>query len=116
MSQGSAPTPAERVWTVPCFVRADSGELLRDPGQVREAMLELAGILMRIGGMVQMVTRREEISPGAIETTEVIVRWRSYAPVTPLPADAEEALEAAGAQEAEEVEEQPVAEQEPALA
>lgn len=113
----STSTPAERVWSVPCFVRdPQTGAWLRDPGEVREAMIELAAILMRIGGMCSQITRRTELVPGSgvIETTEIIFRWRSYSPVQKLPDEAEQALEDLGAEETTDAELEEQAEPVPA--
>lgn len=82
--------PAERVWTVDTFFVRQvqdpaTGQLVPewvpDPNALPNALLELNGLLTRVGGVVQMATRRREISPGRVETIAVVFRWRSFVPV-----------------------------------
>lgn len=82
--------PAERIWTVDTyFVRQVADpvtgqpvtEWVPDPTALPNALLELNGLLTRVGGVVQTATRRREISPGRVETIAVVFRWRSFVPV-----------------------------------
>jgi hypothetical protein len=72
---------SERLWTVPCFVRTDDGELLPDTQAVASAMFECQAILTRVGGVMSLAAKRVEISPGRFETTAIVVRWQSFVPV-----------------------------------
>lgn len=73
--------PQEKVWRVEAVVRADNGEILRDPVAVREGMLELGAILSRVGGTAALVAERNEVEPGRVETTAIIVRYRTFSPI-----------------------------------
>lgn len=77
--------PAERIWIVDHFVTKDDGlggtEYIPDPAAVNNGMLEIGAILSRVGGVVTLATRRQEISPGRVETVATVVRWRSFVPL-----------------------------------
>lgn len=74
--------PAERIWTIDIFHQdPQTGEWFPDEKALPNALLELIGIMTRVGGVFQMGTRRYEIAPGRIETVGVVIRWRSFAPV-----------------------------------
>jgi len=80
------PTPSERTWTVPCYVTTAEGDLLPDPQGLASALYEVQAILTRVGGVIQMGTKRESIPvppgyPEQIATTAVVVRWKAFAPV-----------------------------------
>lgn len=73
--------PAERVWTVPVGFVDDAGSYVPDGQALATSLLEIQGLLLRVGGVVQIATRRQEIAPGRIETTAIVYRWRSFVPV-----------------------------------
>jgi hypothetical protein len=82
--------PSERVWEVDCFVVDHAqGIVLPDPVAVRESMFEVQAILTRLGGVVQIGSKRDENypSPGQVSTTKLLFRWQSFAPISP-PEDA----------------------------
>ena len=55
--------PSERDWIVETWlVDEQTGEWFPDPNALPKALLELNGILSRIGGVVQIGTRRMEIA------------------------------------------------------
>lgn len=74
-------TPAERVWTVPTGYVDDNGLWVPDVNALTTALLELQGLMFRVGGVMQIATRRQEIAPDRIETTAMVFRWRSFVPV-----------------------------------
>jgi hypothetical protein len=74
--------PSERIWIVETyFVDPSDGQYKHDPHALPNALLELVGTLTRIGGVVQVATRRVEIAQGRTETVAVVFRWRSFVPV-----------------------------------
>lgn len=87
MSETAAPiapdpthtTPKERVWEINCFIATEQG-LLPDPGEVERCMIEVGAVLQRIGGVMSLATLREEISPGRVVTTKILVKWQSFVP------------------------------------
>lgn len=78
----TTPPPAERVWTVvTARHNAVTGSVEADPAALGVALAELQGILLRLGGVVQFATRRQEVEPGRVETLAVVIRWRSFVPI-----------------------------------
>lgn len=68
----------ERIW----IINADeSGEV--NPAELADAMFEVAGILRRIGGAVQMISRRRRVleEPPLYLTERVDVMWAPHAPL-----------------------------------
>lgn len=106
--------PSERVWTVELFVpNPETGAPEHDPAALPNALLELVGLMARVGGVVQMASRRAEVAPGRIETIGVVFRWQSFVPVDkggqePPPAEAADPGEAEEFAEVAEDEGQPV--------
>jgi len=83
-------TPAERIWTVDTYYVREVADPITgqpvtqwvpDPNALPIALAELNGLMTRVGGVVQMATRRHEISKGRVETVAVVFRWRSFVPV-----------------------------------
>lgn len=94
--------PAERVWTVDTkLFDVESQQWLDVPNALVNALLEVNGLMLRIGGVLQIASRRHEIAQGRIETIALIFRWRSFVPVDhsqvapPLEQDGTEAQAAA---------------------
>lgn len=74
--------PAERIWTVNTYyIDSATKQYVPDPEALPTALLELNGLMTRVGGVMQMATRRAEIAPGRVETLAVVFRWRSYVPL-----------------------------------
>lgn len=74
--------PAERTWIVEHYRVNERGELVEDPSALTNALLELYGLLHRVGGVVQIATRRRELYEGGpIITAATVYRWRSFVPV-----------------------------------
>ena len=73
--------PAERIWTVNTYYVDKQGQYVHDPDALPNALLELNGLMARVGGVMQMATRRTEIAPGRVETLAVVFRWRSFVPM-----------------------------------
>lgn len=68
----------ERIW----LIEADeTGEV--DPRELAEAMMEVAGILRRIGGAVKMIARRRQVieDPPLYLTERIDVMWAPHAPL-----------------------------------
>jgi hypothetical protein len=97
--------PRPRLWVVEAD--PETGEL--DPEQITEAIVEAATIVNRVGGVVLIASRREELPPdtwgvpveGVYGTTALVVKWESYAPVprpqpAPEPEEAPEPVAVAG--------------------
>jgi hypothetical protein len=77
-----APTnPSERVWVVPVGFVDENGQWIPDVNALTTGLLELQGLLFRVGGVMQIATRRQEVAPERIETTALVFRWRSFVPV-----------------------------------
>lgn len=96
-------TPSERVWEINCYLATTTGELIPDPVELERAMVACGAILERIGGVMSLIAAREEIAPGRLVTTKILVRWNSFAPkvqgtVTPPAVDAVEEEPAAASQ------------------
>lgn len=72
-------TPSERIWEINCFLATEQG-LIPDPGEVERAMIECGAILQRIGGVMSLASVREEVAPGRLVTTKLLVRWQSFVP------------------------------------
>lgn len=95
MPEQQPPTPSKRTWIVQCFFRnAVTGEMLRDEQtaqlvpdhqEVTAAFIEARAILRRQGGVMSIGTKREEIvgEPGRVETTELLFRHETFAPIVP---------------------------------
>lgn len=75
-----ATKPSERVWEIDCFVPTEHG-LLADPLEVDRGMAEVGAILRRIGGVVSLASLREEIEPGRVVTTKILVRHQTFVPL-----------------------------------
>ncbi len=98
MTEQPPTKPSERTWTVPCFFRnQETGEFLRDPDtgalipdhqETAAAYAEARAILRRTGGVMQVGTKREEVEPGRIETTELLFRHQAFVPIVQEPAPA----------------------------
>jgi predicted component of type VI protein secretion system len=73
-------TPSERVWEINCYLATQTGELIPDPVELERAMVACGAVLQNIGGVMSMAAAREEISPGRVATTRILVRWHSFAP------------------------------------
>ena len=75
--------PGERIWTVDLWGQhPETLEWMPYPPEVIvNSLLELEGTLRRIGGVVQIASRRFEISPGRVETIALVYRWRSFVPL-----------------------------------
>jgi hypothetical protein len=102
----TTPPPAERVWTVVTARQNPiTGAVEADPAALGVALAELQGILLRLGGVVQFATRRQQLDDGRVETLAVVVRWRSFSPVDraqqapPVEQDGTEAQAAADSRE-----------------
>jgi hypothetical protein len=99
-------TPSERVWEINCYLSTEQG-LLPDPLELDRAMIACGAILANIGGVMSLGTVREEISPGRVATTRILVKWQSFTPrmqgvvapvlTAPEPASAEPEAAAASA-------------------
>jgi hypothetical protein len=73
-------TPKERIWYIDCYVRAQDGTLIPDPAEVERAMIAAGNVLSLIGGVMSIASVREEIEPGRVVTTRMMVRWQSFVP------------------------------------
>lgn len=75
--------PGERIWTVDLWGQhPQTGEWMPyAPQLLGDSLLELEGQLRRLGGVVQIASRRFEISPGRVETIALVYRWRSFVPL-----------------------------------
>lgn len=74
-------SPAERIWTVNTYLVDEAGGYHEQPQALTTALLECVGIISRLGGVIQMASRRQEIAPGWVVTVAVVFRWRSFVPV-----------------------------------
>jgi len=68
----------ERLWLIQCD---ETGEV--NPQELAEAMMEVAGILRRVGGAVKMMARRRRVvdDPPLYLTERVDVLWTPHAPL-----------------------------------
>jgi hypothetical protein len=81
-------TPATRVWTVPTTVLTADGEEVPSFDSTRFAVDEVATVLQRVGGHVQIAADRTKIPaqgryPERYETTALVIRWFQFLPVRP---------------------------------
>lgn len=83
----AADKPAKRQWEVRVYpVHPETGETVkldeyRDDREFAQSILELKGILDRLGGVVSIATKREEFGSGDIRTVALIFRWEAFVPV-----------------------------------
>lgn len=73
-------SPAERIWTVDTYLVDEFGNYHEQPQALTTALLECVGMISRLGGVIQMATRRQEVN-GLVVTVAVVFRWRSFTPV-----------------------------------
>lgn len=83
---------SQRVWEVNCYLPTEQG-LIPDPAELERSMVELGGILSRIGGVVSIASVRKEITPGRVVTTGLLVRWDSFVPKVQMVAPESEEAE-----------------------
>ena len=78
------PQPAIRNWIIPTtLIDPESGEHYPNPDAVAYAFSELQSVLTRIGGVMQLATKREDVlCQGRMQTltTEIVVRHHTWAP------------------------------------
>lgn len=73
--------PNEKQWVVQTAHRLPDGTVTPIPQALENAMLELAAIVQRIGGVASVASRQLQVTPGQVETTSVVFRWQAFAPV-----------------------------------
>lgn len=73
--------PSERIWTVELWLQdRETGEWFPDPNALPKALLELNGILSRIGGFVQIAADRKVLPGLGWQTTGIVIDWRAHIP------------------------------------
>lgn len=80
--------PSERTWFVPTTALTPQGEEVPALENAQFALEEVAHILMRIGGVVSIVSKRVELDsqgrfPPRYETEMLVIRWQQFTPATP---------------------------------
>lgn len=81
--------PRPRLWVIEGD--PETGDL--DPDEIQAAFAEAAMIVNRVGGVVMIASRREQLPPnswgvpveGVYGTTALVVKWESYAPAERRP-------------------------------
>lgn len=105
----------KRPWIVPTVAQLPDGQVVPDPEATAAALLELQGMLQRLGGTVAIGTERHEVN-GRVLTTALHIKYDSFVPMEQKPSDAQSQRKAQTAPPPEAVPEtqpQPAPEPEP---